>query len=145
MLQTEDQFVTTVDEVAPSERAQPDDGWHRMDIRFLLPKEVAGDAGVCLFRAVFEPGAQHERHHHPNCWEVFYVIRGRAGIGGGDDETVAERGTVQVVPPGKVHWLRNLDPDEPVEVVGAYLGVDSLESAGYEFVGPIGEEHRLAH
>jgi quercetin dioxygenase-like cupin family protein len=81
---------------------------------------------------VFPPGAAHEAHRHPNADEFFYVIRGRALLGAEQEEHEAGPGTVEFVPAGKVHWLRNLDSSEPVEVVGGYLGVGSLEEAGYQ-------------
>lgn len=133
MLRNENHFMVHVDEVAPR-RVAADEGWKAMDIRFLLPEDVAAE-GVCLFRTVFGPGAAHEKHYHPNAAEFLYVVRGRAGVGAGEEEYVAEAGSVQVIPAGAVHWLRNLGADEEAEVVGGYLGVRSLEEAGYEFVG----------
>lgn len=133
MIRNDDHFMVHVDEVAPR-AVDPERGWKAMDIRFLLPDDVAAQ-GVCLFRTVFGPGAAHEKHFHPDAAEFLYVVRGRAGVGAGAEEFVAESGSVQVIPAGAVHWLRNLDADEEVEVVGGYLGVRSLEEAGYEFVG----------
>ncbi len=128
-------FMTQVADVQPR-AVTADEGWVGMDIRFPLPLEVARRGGLALFRAVFRPGAQHRPHLHPNADEFFYVIRGRAAIGAGAGEQAEERevgaGTVDFVPRGTVHWLRNLDPVEDVEVIGAYLGVASLEEAGYE-------------
>lgn len=134
-------FVINAVDVPPSER-DVDEGW-RMTIRFLFPESVARAGGVCLFRATFQPGAVHERHLHARAAEFFYVISGRAGIGAETSELVAEAGTVQLIPAGTVHWLRNLGREEPVEVIGGYLGVSSLDETGYEFKGPITAEHRL--
>jgi quercetin dioxygenase-like cupin family protein len=124
-------FTIHVDEVEPA-AVTADQGWRGMDIRFMITRDAAGTGSVCLFRAVFPPGAAHEPHRHPNADEFFYVIRGRALLGAEREEHEARSGTVEFVPAGRVHWLRNLDTSEPVEVVGGYLGVGSLDEAGYE-------------
>jgi len=116
-----------------------DEGWRGIRIRF-FEGAVSGSENCCMFRAHFPPGAAHERHFHPHADEFFYVISGHAAVGAGDEEHEATAGTVEFVPAGKVHWLRNLDDTQPVEVVGIYVGGRSLAEAGYEFVGHI-EEH----
>ena len=122
-------YMVNISDIEPKE-VRADQGWISMDIRFPLPIEVARAGGVALFRAVFKPGAEHRAHQHPNADEFFYVIRGRAAIGSGDEVHEVGAGTVELVPRGTTHWLRNLDSDE-VEVLGGYLGVGSLEEAGY--------------
>lgn len=123
-------FMVNIADVEPK-AVRPDQGWISMDIRFPLPVDLARAGGVALFRAVFTPGAEHRAHTHPNADEFFYVIRGRAEIGSGDEIHEVGAGTVEFVPRGTVHWLRNIDRSEEVEVVGGYLGVGSLEEAGY--------------
>ncbi|MBO0683852.1 MAG: cupin domain-containing protein [Candidatus Dormibacteraeota bacterium] len=118
-------------------RVSEDDGWSGMDIRFPFPEDVARIAGLALFRAVFGRGAAHKVHRHPNAHEFFYVVRGRAEIGTEEEVHEVAAGTVEFVRRGKSHWLRNLEPDEEVEVVGGYLGVATLDEAGYEYVGEI--------
>jgi mannose-6-phosphate isomerase-like protein (cupin superfamily) len=85
--------------------------------------------------------AYHERHCHPNAEEIYYIISGRAAVGAGDREYVAEAGSVQYVAKGAVHWFRNLD-DETLDLVGVYVGGSTLDEAGYEYVGPIEDRHR---
>ena len=51
-----------------------------------------------------------------------------------DEEHEAGPGTLQFIPAGKKHWLRNVDSFEPVELIGGYTGVGSLDEAGYEFI-----------
>lgn len=123
-------YLVNIADVEPK-TVRADQGWISMDIRFPLPVEVARSGGVALFRAVFKPGAEHRAHRHPNADEFFYVIRGRAAIGSGDEVHEVGAGTVEFVPKGTVHWLRNLDAESEVEVLGGYLGVGSLEEAGY--------------
>lgn len=129
-------YLTRVEEIAPAV-VPPEKGWRDVDIRFIATRELTGSGAVCLFRTVFPPGAAHEKHVHPNADEFIYVIRGRAGAGCGEEEFEVGPGSVQLVPKGTVHWLRNLDPDQPVELVGGYLGVGSLEEAGYDFRGSV--------
>ena len=134
MVSNENHYMVHIDEVKPKQ-VSTEQGWNKMDIRFPLPVEIARSGGVALFRAVFSPGAEHRAHLHPHADEFYYIIRGRAAVGSGTEEREVPAGTVDFVPKGQVHWLRNLDPEGEVEVVGGYLGVGSLEEAGYEYVG----------
>ncbi|MBO0828494.1 MAG: cupin domain-containing protein [Streptosporangiales bacterium] len=127
-------YFGDVEDVPPTS-VRSEDGWQAVDIRFLLPPSMQLSSPVALFRALFPPGAAHRTHTHPDADEFVYVIRGKARIGAGDEERDAGPGTVQLIPAGTVHWLHNLDEDEPVEVVGGYLGVQSLQEAGYRYVG----------
>jgi quercetin dioxygenase-like cupin family protein len=119
-----------------------EDGWRDMDIRFMVNGHDAGARHVCWWRTVFPPGAAHERHFHPNAEEVLYVLRGRGAAGTGEEEHEIGPGSAQFIPAGVVHWLRNADPDEELEIVGCYAGASSLEDAGYVFVSQITDEHR---
>lgn len=115
------------------------EGWRRMDIRFLITDRTAQARTVCWWRTVFPPGAAHERHVHRRADEVFYVIRGRGAHGLGEREVAVGPGDACFIPRGMVHWLRNLDPRRPIELVGAYVGAPNLQATGYRFVGPIGD------
>jgi quercetin dioxygenase-like cupin family protein len=130
-----------VDEFTPAP-VRLDEGWRNMDIRFVITEALAGSKDLCLFRTVFAPGAAHERHTHENAAEFLYVVRGRAAVGAEGDEYEAPAGTLQYIPAGKIHWLRNLDDDEPVELVGGYVGAGDLEGTGYRFISQITEEYR---
>jgi quercetin dioxygenase-like cupin family protein len=123
------------EDVAPA-GVQREDGWRDIEIRFVTGALTGADS-VCLFTARFEPGAAHERHTHPNADEIFIVLSGRAAVGAGDGEHLATAGTVQFIPAGREHWLRNVGESEAVEVVGVYLGVADLEEAGYDYIGEI--------
>jgi quercetin dioxygenase-like cupin family protein len=143
LIRTEHHTLTNIEDDVDVARVSADQGWKQIRIRFFEGQD-SGSGNCCMFRASFPPGAAHERHFHPNADEFFYVIRGRAAVGAEDEEHVAAPGTVQFVPAGKVHWLRNLDPEEPVEVVGIYVGGRTLEEAGYEYVGEIEQQHMKA-
>jgi quercetin dioxygenase-like cupin family protein len=128
-------LINIVEEIEPSQ-VDPEQGWRSLVIRF-LDGTVTGSANTCLFRATFPPGAVHARHSHPNADEFFYLISGNAAVGAGDEEHLVGPGTVQFIPAGKVHWLRNVDEATPVEVVGVYVGARSLEGAGYDYAGEV--------
>ena len=134
-------FRIHVTEMAPAAVAAKD-GWRQMDIRFLINRDNAGAEEACFWRTVFPPGAAHERHAHPRAAEILYVISGTGAAGNEDGEVEVSAGSAIYVPAGAVHWFRNLDEAEPVEVVGVYAPAGSLEDAGYDYVGEITEEHR---
>ncbi|HLH68577.1 MAG TPA: cupin domain-containing protein [Candidatus Dormibacteraeota bacterium] len=123
-------FLIHVDDVPPAP-VRAEEGWHGLDIRFLVGEDRGAVRSACLFRTLFPAGAAHQPHRHPHADEVLYVVRGRATVGAEGEEREVPAGTAQFVPAGAVHWLRN-QGQETVEVVGAYLGVGSLAEAGYE-------------
>lgn len=134
IVRSDDNYVTHVSDFSPAP-VTADQGWRKMDIRFILNRESSGHGSVCVFRTLFEPGAAHEIHTHPGADEFLYVIRGRCIVGAGEgEEHEAGPGTLQFIPAGKKHWLRNVDSFEPVELIGGYTGVGSLDEAGYEFI-----------
>jgi quercetin dioxygenase-like cupin family protein len=141
MTQHVEHFQIHHDEMEPAP-VRAEDGWKRMDIRFLINKDNAGSRHACFWRTVFPPGAAHERHTHPNAAEILYVVRGRGAAGTETEEHEAPAGTAIYVPPGAVHWFRNLDPDNETEIVGCYAPGGSLDDAGYEYIGEITAEYR---
>jgi mannose-6-phosphate isomerase-like protein (cupin superfamily) len=137
-------FQVHVDDVKPA-AVQEDDGWRRVDIRWVVGNEKAGSAAgseqICFWRTVFPPGATHARHTHPNADEAFFIIRGRGAAGTGEEEHEVGPGTALYVPAGVVHWFRNVGNEE-LELVGCYAPGGSLEDAGYVFVGDVTDEYR---
>ncbi|RJQ09450.1 MAG: cupin domain-containing protein [Bacillota bacterium] len=127
-----------VKDVKPA-RVGPGTGWQNVDIRFVVGSEVAGPGNLTWWRTLFTPGATHHKHRHNLADEVFYVIRGRAAQGIGTTEYEVTPGVSVFIPRGATHWLRTLEPNEPVEVVGVYVGGSTVEESGYEYVGPVSE------
>ena len=134
-------FQIHVDEMPPAD-VKVEEGWRKMDIRFLISATSGGSRHVCWWRTIFPPGAAHERHYHPNADEVLYVIRGRGGGGTHEEEHEVTPGTAQFIPAGVTHWMRNLDDGEELEIVGCYAPAGSLEEAGYVFVSEITPEYQ---
>ena len=128
------------EEVAPAPVAAGD-GWNGVDIRFLLGEHLTGASQVTMWRATFAPGAAHARHTHDGA-EAFFVMSGRGAAGTGDNEYEVAAGSALFVPPGAVHWFRNPDPHNKVEIVGCYAPGGSLKEAGYHYVGEITDEFR---
>jgi mannose-6-phosphate isomerase-like protein (cupin superfamily) len=124
------QALASIDDVAPAAMSS-DDGWRGLQIRF-FGEDLTGARSGCVFHAQFPPGASHEAHSHPNADEFYYVISGRAVAGAGHEELQVGPGSLHYVRAGVNHWLRNVDEQEPVVIVGIYTGVGSLEEAGYE-------------
>jgi quercetin dioxygenase-like cupin family protein len=134
-------FQVSIDEVEPAP-VRREDGWRDMDIRFVIRTDNADSSEVCFWRTVFPPGAAHERHYHPHAAEVLYVLRGRGAAGTGEEEHEILPGMAQYIPKGAVHWLRNLDQEEELEIVGCYAPAGNLDEAGYVFVSDITEEYQ---
>jgi quercetin dioxygenase-like cupin family protein len=126
----------------PSKGVTDADGWHAVDIRFLINSEITGHNQVTMWRATFRLGAVHARHTH-DAAEAFFVFKGRGAAGTDDREYLVEAGQMLFVPPGVTHWFRPLD--EQVEIVGCYAPGGSLEEAGYHYVGEVTEEFRTVH
>lgn len=124
----------------PSAGVGDADGWHAIDIRFLLNRDVTKSSDVTMWRATFAPGAAHARHTHDGA-EAFFVMSGRGAAGTDDQEYEITAGQAIFVPPGVVHWFRN-HGDETVEIVGCYAPGGNLEEAGYHYVGEITDDYR---
>jgi quercetin dioxygenase-like cupin family protein len=115
--------------------------WVRtMDIRY-IDQTLSGFAEVCLFHVTFEPGVERGRHRHPNASEFLAVLSGRGAWGFLDQEHEVRPGSVEMVPAGMPHWLRNTG-DEPLVIVDGYLGAGSLAAAGSESLGPLTDAMR---
>jgi mannose-6-phosphate isomerase-like protein (cupin superfamily) len=79
----------------------------------------------------------HKKHRHENCDEIYYVIRGHGLAGAGLDRAEVRGGHVHYIPRGVEHFLHNLSPAEPLEVIGIYAGAGSVEETGYVFTGDV--------
>ena len=116
-------YFTHIDDVTP-ENMNKGEGWFITEFR--LPFSAREGLGTTMFHARFMPGAIHKKHRHENCEEIYYIVSGGgvAGAGGATEEVRA--GHFHYVPADTEHWLINRDPDQPIEVVGWYLGAGSV-------------------
>ena len=81
----------------------------------------------------------HKKHKHENCEEIYYIISGGgiAGAGGATEEIGA--GHFHYVPADTEHWLANESADEPIVVIGWYLGAGNVAATGYVYMGDVTE------
>lgn len=125
-----------IDEVKPA-RMDAKEGWSITDFR--LPIGRHNGSPTTLFWARFMPGAQHRKHRHENCEELYYVVRGRGLAGAGPDRAEVRGGHAHYIPKGVEHFLCNVSETEPLEVIGLYVGAGSVEETGYVFSGEVTE------
>jgi len=130
--------VVHLEDVAP-EPVTIEEGWKKMDIRFIITGERQGSKNCTMFRALFPHGARHMKHSHSNSDELFFMIRGHGASGAGKKEYEMKAGSAHFIPKGVTHWLRNLSETEPIEVVGVYLNAGNLKESGYVFEGEVSE------
>jgi oxalate decarboxylase/phosphoglucose isomerase-like protein (cupin superfamily) len=143
-------YRISIDDVKPAVAAKSDIGFANMDIRFLITDKTAGATELSLFRTVFPPGfSAHQKHFHVDIEEVIFGIRGRGVVGiekpdGKADEYEISPGVAVFIPKNYIHWFRNLDPDEEVEICGVYSAPDAgdYKPEDYKYVGEITEKDK---
>ena len=143
-------YRISIDDVKPAAAAKGDIGFANMDIRFLITDKTAGATELSLFRTVFPPGfSAHQKHIHVDMEEVIFGIRGRGVLGiedpdGKADEYEISPGVAVFIPKNYVHWFRNLDPEEEVEICGVYSAPDAGEykPEDYKYLGEITEKDK---
>ena len=129
-------ILVHIDDVKPSQM-NAKDGWSITDFR--MPIGRHNGSPTTLFWGKFLPGAVHKKHRHENCEEIYYVIRGHGVAGAGPDRAEVRGGHVHYIPKGVEHFLYNLSPTEPLEVIGVYTGAGSVEETGYVYTGEVTE------
>jgi mannose-6-phosphate isomerase-like protein (cupin superfamily) len=127
-------ILVHLDDVAPA-TMDAGQGWSITDFR--LPIGRHNGSRTTVFRARFFPGAVHKKHRHDNCEEIYYVISGHGLAGAGGDRVEVRGGHFHYIPKGVEHWLANLSANEPIEVVGIYIGAGSVEETGYVYTGEV--------
>ncbi len=129
-------ILVHIDDVKPS-RMNEKDGWSITDFR--IPIGRHNGSPTTLFWAKFMPGAVHKKHHHENCEELYYIVRGHGLAGAGPDRAEVRAGHVHYIPKGVEHFLYNLSKTEPLEAIGIYVGAGSVEETGYVYSGDVTE------
>jgi len=143
-------YRVSVNDIKTAASAKRDRGFANMDIRFLITDKTAGAEELSLFRTVFPPGfSAHQKHFHVDIEEVIFGIRGHGAVGielpnGGVEEYEISSGVAVFIPKNCVHWFRNLDPNEEVEICGAYSAPDAgdYKPEDYKYIGEITEEDK---
>jgi quercetin dioxygenase-like cupin family protein len=112
-----------------------DEGWIDMKVQFLINAANSGNEEIVFGRTLFEPGSSHEAHRHEHAEEIQYVVRGEGIILDGDREIPVKTGDVVLTHKGVWHGFRNTSDTEVAEMIWAWAGASSRDTAGYEARG----------
>jgi quercetin dioxygenase-like cupin family protein len=124
--------------IAPGDRSpdrslRGDQGWHHMDVRWLITHDSVGSTMTVVGRTTMPPGvkAQHAWHRHPNAEEWELVVQGVGVKHVGEETFILRSGDIAFVPRDVYHGLENGSDTETLVTVWGYSGAASLEQAGY--------------
>lgn len=123
-----------VKSVDPDESLRAGEGWVDMMVRWVITEQTMGSEFGVLGHTVFPPGAQHAPHMHENAEEYEFIIKGHGICSSGEHKFEVGPGDAVFVPRGEVHFAKNTDDTEPMEMVWVYAGAPSLEKSGYKKV-----------
>jgi quercetin dioxygenase-like cupin family protein len=117
----------------PDTSLREDEGWHRMDVRWLITGDSMGSTMTVVGRTMMPPGvkAQHAWHRHPNAEEWELVLQGVGIKHVGSESFFLRPGELAFVPRDVYHGLENASDTEPLVTIWGYCGASSLEQAGY--------------
>ncbi len=65
----------------------------------------------------FEAGQEHKLHTHPGQDKIYFVLRGKAEVTVGEEQTRIEEGDLVVAEAGEEHALSNPGPERLVVMV----------------------------
>lgn len=121
------------EERRPDGTLREEEGWHRMDVRWLITGESMGSKMTVVGRTTMPPGvkAQHAMHRHPNAEEWECVLQGVGIKHVGPESFVLRPGDVAFVPRDVYHGLENASDTETLVTIWGYCGASSLAEAGY--------------
>lgn len=87
-------------------------------MRWMANAEAAGTS-ITVGRVVIEPGKHNDRHAHPDCEEVLYLMAGRLEHSLDDETVVMEAGDTIIIPAGANHNARSTG-DVAADMIVAY-------------------------
>ena len=87
--------------------------------QMLITKDVTGDPGFYMGRAVFQPGATIPEHIHKEELEAIYMVKGNGKMTIGTNSYELRPGFSVYVPPNTPHSFTNNGKEE-VEVIHMY-------------------------
>jgi len=128
-------FFTSINGTPTDKSLVAENGWHDMDLKWVVTKDNMGAEVLTFGRTLFAPGgATHAMHTHENAEEVILVLKGKGVSIIGDERESMGVGDVCFIPRGIPHSFINESPTEECEIVFVYGGGANLARAGYNLV-----------
>jgi mannose-6-phosphate isomerase-like protein (cupin superfamily) len=124
-------MIVTIDE-APLENQETAQGWSISEFRLPLV-----GPGFAVFHGRFREGSRHSVHRHLVSDELCVYLSGRGLVGTGADRYTVGPGDSRLMPASISHYFHNSGTDGIAEVLGLYVGAQTVAKTGYELVGPI--------
>ena len=114
---------------------RPAEGWGDeaapMAVQWIVTDRTVGAEQHVVGLTVFQPGARHRPHRHPNAEEAQYLIKGQGLARVGDVDIEQSAGDTVFVPRNEWHGFEATGEGETI-MIWTYGGAPSLEAAGYE-------------
>jgi quercetin dioxygenase-like cupin family protein len=112
----------------------PESGWGEekapMAVQWIVTDKTVGAEEHVVGLTVFQPGAKHHPHRHPNAEETQYLIQGQGLARLGDTDIEQNAGDTVFVPRNEWHGFEATGGGETV-MIWTYGGAASLAAAGY--------------
>ena len=128
-------FKLPLTDVPVDDSLKPDTGWGEaaagMAVKWIVTRETVGATEHVVGLTVFQPGAIHHPHRHPNAEEAQYLIQGQGLARVGDKDVEQEAGDTVFVPRGEWHGFEATGEGETI-MIWTNGGAASLQEAGYE-------------
>jgi quercetin dioxygenase-like cupin family protein len=121
-----------VADVDAAEGLREDEGWIQMRVQYLISAANSNSEEVVFGRTVFTPGSRHEAHRHANAEEIQYLVRGEGIVIDGDAQIRVVAGDVVHTEKGQWHGFINTSDTDDAELIWAWAGASSRDTAGYE-------------
>ncbi len=115
------------------ERMEKKDGWAISEFR--LPITGNDGSATAVFHSIFRPGSTHAKHLHKNCDEIAVYLKGHGVVGQSNSRAEVTNGNCRLMPRGTEHFFYNETKEEDAEVIGFYVGAQSVPETGYKFCG----------
>jgi quercetin dioxygenase-like cupin family protein len=125
--------VTQPDEAPPQPFHDPAMGFNHMHAAWRVDADYGGSQHLVVGQTTFAPGeGAHELHAHPAGDEFQIILEGEAvHVTPDGTELPLSPGDVTLMPAGELHGVRN-HGSAPLLTAFGFLGVNSLDQAGYE-------------
>jgi len=123
-----------LEDIPVDQTLKPDAGWGEeeagMAVRWIVTHQTVGALEHVVGLTVFQPGANHRPHRHPNAEEAQYLIQGEGLARVGDQDIVQRAGDTVFVPRNEWHGFTATGDGETI-MIWTYGGAANLDEAGY--------------